>query len=220
MCCLTLPAFPLGAFMVEKLAQHKFISEPVVISLHVIITTAEILYPVIVILRCDSAVLSGIALMLFASVVWLKLVSYAHTNYDMRKLSKSIDKEDMYSNCPEIGNLKGVSFKSLAYFMVAPTLCYQLKALEGNQTVKNPTSKSRLNILAELLCFGDREFYKDWWNAKTIEEVGSNVNSFELSFLYDAICLINIVSLKCGFVEDNLLTIDETPIVCSLSIDG
>ncbi|CAK9144145.1 unnamed protein product [Ilex paraguariensis] len=27
-----------------------------------------------------------------------------------------------------------------------------------------------LNILAELLCFGDREFYKDWWNAKTVEE--------------------------------------------------
>lgn len=33
----------------------------------------------------------------------------------------------------------------------------------------------RLNILAELLCFGDREFYKDWWNAKTIDEVDSNI---------------------------------------------
>jgi hypothetical protein len=29
----------------------------------------------------------------------------------------------------------------------------------------------RLNIVAELMCFGDREFYKDWWNAKTVEEV-------------------------------------------------
>jgi diacylglycerol O-acyltransferase-1 len=28
----------------------------------------------------------------------------------------------------------------------------------------------RLNIVAELMCFGDREFYKDWWNAKTVEE--------------------------------------------------
>ncbi|KAK1394671.1 Linoleic acid1 [Heracleum sosnowskyi] len=28
----------------------------------------------------------------------------------------------------------------------------------------------RLNILAEILRFGDREFYKDWWNAKTVEE--------------------------------------------------
>ncbi|XP_008793203.1 diacylglycerol O-acyltransferase 1-2-like [Phoenix dactylifera] len=232
MCCLTLPAFPLGAFMVEKLAQHNFISESVVISLHVIITTAELLYPVIVILRCDSAVLSGITLMLFASVVWLKLVSYAHTNYDMRTLSKSIDKEDMYSKCPEIDNLKGDSFKSLVYFMVAPTLCYQpsyprttciRKGWVIRQVVKlviftglmgfiieqyiNPIVQNSqhplkgnflnaiervlklsvptlyvwlcmfycffhlwLNILAELLCFGDREFYKDWWNAKTIEE--------------------------------------------------
>ena len=27
-----------------------------------------------------------------------------------------------------------------------------------------------LNIIAELTCFGDREFYKDWWNATTIGE--------------------------------------------------
>jgi diacylglycerol O-acyltransferase 1 len=25
-----------------------------------------------------------------------------------------------------------------------------------------------LNILAEMLRFGDREFYKDWWNAPTL----------------------------------------------------
>ncbi|KAL0374512.1 UNVERIFIED_CONTAM: Diacylglycerol O-acyltransferase 1 [Sesamum radiatum] len=79
MCCLSLPVFPLAAFLVEKLVQQKYISEWVAVFLHVIITTTEILYPVVVILR--------------------------------------------------------------------------------------------LNILAELLCFGDREFYKDWWNARTVEEV-------------------------------------------------
>ncbi|KAF5953863.1 hypothetical protein HYC85_006719 [Camellia sinensis] len=42
--------------------------------------------------KYDSAVLSGVTLMLFACVVWLKLVSYAHTNYDMRALAKSLDK--------------------------------------------------------------------------------------------------------------------------------
>ncbi len=26
-----------------------------------------------------------------------------------------------------------------------------------------------LNLCAELTCFGDRQFYKDWWNARTIE---------------------------------------------------
>lgn len=42
--------------------------------------------------RCDSAVLSGVTLMLFACIVWLKLVSFAHTNYDMRAVAKLIDK--------------------------------------------------------------------------------------------------------------------------------
>ncbi|XP_057972818.1 aspartyl protease family protein At5g10770-like [Malania oleifera] len=37
---------------------------------------------------CDSAVLSSITLMLFAYIVWLKLVSYAHTSYNMRALAK------------------------------------------------------------------------------------------------------------------------------------
>ena len=27
-----------------------------------------------------------------------------------------------------------------------------------------------LNILAEITCFGDRQFYKDWWNATTVED--------------------------------------------------
>ncbi|CAL9168575.1 unnamed protein product [Musa hybrid cultivar] len=231
-CCVTLPVFPLGAFTTEKMAQHKFISEPLVICLHVVITMASIVYPVYVIIRFDSAVLSGFTLMFFAIIVCSKLVSYAHTNYDRRALSKSIHKDDIHYHFPELDDLKWVSFKSLVYFMVAPTLCYQLnyprttsirKGWVIHQIVKlviftglmgfiieqyiNPIIKNSqhplrgnllyaiervlklsiptlyvwlcmfycffhlwLNILAELLRFGDREFYKDWWNAKTIDE--------------------------------------------------
>lgn len=43
-------------------------------------------------IRCDSAVLSGFVLMFVACILWMKLVSYAHTNYDIRLLSKTIDK--------------------------------------------------------------------------------------------------------------------------------
>ncbi|GMH13738.1 hypothetical protein Nepgr_015579 [Nepenthes gracilis] len=231
MCCLTLPIFPLAAFLVEKLAQRNYLSEPVVVIFHVIITTASVLYPVFVILRCDSAVLSGVSLMLFACIVWLKLVSYAHTNYDMRAIAKASKKEDASSISSEELPYD-VSYKSLAYFMVAPTLCYQpsyprtayiRKGWVARQLVKlviftgvmgfiieqyiNPIVKNSqhplkgnllyavervlklsvptlyvwlcmfycffhlwLNILAELLQFGDREFYKDWWNARTFEE--------------------------------------------------
>ncbi|GMQ06079.1 hypothetical protein CsSME_00050805 [Camellia sinensis var. sinensis] len=166
MCCITLLLFPLAAFVVEKLVRQKYISEPVVVSLHILITTATVLFPVFVILRYDSAVLSGVTLMLFACVVWLKLVSYAHTNYDMRALAKSHDKGEASSVSSNLNYSYDVSFKSLVYFMVAPTLCYQVVSFE--ECFVGGTK--RLNILAELLCFGDREFYKDWWNAQTVEE--------------------------------------------------
>lgn len=232
MCCITLLLFPLAAFVVEKLVRQKYISEPVVVSLHILITTATVLFPVFVILRYDSAVLSGVTLMLFACVVWLKLVSYAHTNYDMRALAKSLDKGEASSVSSNVNYSYDVSFKSLVYFMVAPTLCYQTsyprtacirKGWVVRQVIKlvifsglmlfiieqyiNPIVTNSqhplkgnllyavervlklsvpnlyvwlcmfycffhlwLNILAELLCFGDREFYKDWWNAQTVEE--------------------------------------------------
>ncbi|XP_074317387.1 uncharacterized protein LOC141653504 isoform X2 [Silene latifolia] len=32
------------------------------------------------------------------------------------------------------------------------------------------TKQRKLNILAELLMFGDRKFYKDWWNVRIFEE--------------------------------------------------
>ncbi|KAH6779104.1 membrane bound O-acyl transferase family protein [Perilla frutescens var. hirtella] len=232
MCCLSLPVFALASFLVEKLVKLNYIPEWVAVFLHVTITTVEILFPVVVILRCDSAVLSGVTLMLFACTVWLKLVSYAHTNYDLRVLAKSLDKWEAMSRYWNLDYAYDVSFKSLAYFMVAPTLCYQpsyprtaciRKGWVVRQLIKlviftglmgfiieqyiNPIVQNSqhplkgnllyaiervlklsvpnlyvwlcmfycffhlwLNILAELLCFGDREFYKDWWNARTVEE--------------------------------------------------
>ncbi|RZC52911.1 hypothetical protein C5167_021338 [Papaver somniferum] len=233
MCCLSLNIFPLAAFMVEKLSLHEVISEYVIVSLHVLITSASILYPVTMILSYDSAVVSGIILMLFTCIVWLKLVSYAHANYDMRALANSDDKvPGSPSDSADAVEKYEVSFNSLAYFMVAPTLCYQTsyprtesirKRWVTRQLIKlviftgvmgfiieqyiNPIVQNSqhplkgnllnaiervlklsvptlyvwlcmfycffhlwLNILAEILRFGDREFYKDWWNAKTAEE--------------------------------------------------
>ncbi|VFQ68126.1 unnamed protein product [Cuscuta campestris] len=228
MCGLSLPLFPIAAFLVEKLVHKKYISDPVAVTLHIILTSAILLFPVLVILRSDSAILPGLALMLLACTIWLKLVSYAHANYDMRAITKSCHEVEFpYMDC-----LYEVRFKSLIYFIVAPTLCYQLiyprnacirKGWLANQFCKlimftgllifiieqyiNPTVRNSqhplkgnllyaiervlklsvptlyvwlclfycffhlwLNILAELLRFGDREFYKDWWNARTIDE--------------------------------------------------
>ncbi|WVZ96886.1 hypothetical protein U9M48_042467, partial [Paspalum notatum var. saurae] len=232
MCCLSLPIFPLGAFAVEKLAFHNLITDVAATSLHIFLTTAEIVYPVVVILKCDSAALSGFLLMFIACIVWLKLVSFAHTNHDIRKLIKSGKKVDNELTTADIDNLQAPTLGCLIYFMMAPTLCYQpsyprttyirkgwlvrqiilyliFTGLQGfiveqyiNPIVVNSQHPLKggllnavetvlklslpnvymwlcmfyclfhlwLNILAEILRFGDREFYKDWWNAKTIDE--------------------------------------------------
>uniref|UniRef100_A0A0E0LCQ5 O-acyltransferase n=1 Tax=Oryza punctata TaxID=4537 RepID=A0A0E0LCQ5_ORYPU len=240
---LTLPIFLLAALMAEKLAQRKLISEHVVILLHVVITTSVLVYPVVVILKCDSAVLSGFVLMFLASIIWLKLVSFAHTNYDIRMLAKSIEKGMTHGISIDPENIKWPTFKRLAYFMLAPTLCYQpsyprttyiRKGWVVRQLIKclvftglmgfiieqyiNPIVKNSkhplkgnflnaiervlklsvptlyvwlcmLNILAELLRFGDREFYKDWWNAKTVEEGVAILISFLVSAAFHELCV-------------------------------
>uniref|UniRef100_A0A452Y6L1 O-acyltransferase n=2 Tax=Aegilops tauschii subsp. strangulata TaxID=200361 RepID=A0A452Y6L1_AEGTS len=233
MCCLSLPAFPLGAFSVEQLAFRNVITDAVATCLHIILTTAEIVYPVLVILMCDSAVVSGFLLMFIACIVWLKLVSFAHTNHDIRQLTISGKKVDNAPSTADMDNLQAPTLGSLIYFMMAPTLCYQpsyprtenvrkgwlirqiilyliFTGIQGfiieqyiNPIVVNSQHPLKggllnavetvlrlslpnvylwlcmfycffhlwLNILAEILRFGDREFYKDWWNAKTIDEV-------------------------------------------------
>ncbi|KAM0903472.1 hypothetical protein ACQ4PT_018682 [Festuca glaucescens] len=232
MCCLTLPAFPLGAFAVEKLAFRNAITDAVSTFVHVILITAEIIYPVLVILMCDSAVVSGFLLMFIACIVCLKLVSFAHTNHDIRQLTISDKKVDNAFSTADMDNLQAPTLGSLIYFMMAPTLCYQpsyprtlyvrkgwlirqvilyliFTGIQGfiieqyiNPIVVNSQHPLKggllnaietvlrlslpnvylwlcmfycffhlwLNILAEILRFGDREFYKDWWNAKTIDE--------------------------------------------------
>lgn len=238
MCGLSLPILALCSYLVEKLKVHACIPGWVMFVMHLAISTMSILYPVYIILRVRPALLSGLILMLFSITCWMKLVSYAHTNYDLRALISAGEKDDMPSDIPQIEYPKNVTLENLAYFMVAPTLCYQVsyprtdKIRKGwvfRQVVKlliftglmgfiaeqyiNPTIKNSqhplkgnylyaaervlklsiptlyvwlcifyclfhlwLNIIAELTYFGDREFYKDWWNAKTVDEYWKSWN--------------------------------------------
>eukprot|EP00249_Psilotum_nudum_P013156 c24184_g1_i1 orf=196-1641(+) len=232
MCGLSLLVFPLLAFLIEKLKIRNLVSEKVAFVMYSAITTLAIAYPIYVIQRVHSALLSGIILLLFSVTGWMKLISYAHTNYDLRVLYLSGEKPEMPLDMKKVEYPESISLKNLAYFWVAPTLCYQVsyprteKIRKGwvlRQLIKliiftglmgfiaeqyiNPTIRNSqhplkgnylyaiervlklsipttyfwlcmfycvfhlwLNIIAELTCFGDREFYKDWWNAKTVEE--------------------------------------------------
>ncbi|KAH7290991.1 hypothetical protein KP509_30G071900 [Ceratopteris richardii] len=238
MCGLSLPLLALCSYAVEKMRIYFHIPESIMSLLHFVISTSSILYPVYIIMRVQPALIFGINLMLFSITYWMKLVSYAHTNYDFRCFRQENDKDEAISDAQHSNYPQNISLKGLAYFMVAPTLCYQASYPRTNrirkrwvfrQVVKlliftglmgfiieqyvNPTIQNSqhplkgnyvyaiervlklsvptlyvwlcifytlfhlwLNIIAELTYFGDREFYKDWWNASTVEEYWKSWN--------------------------------------------
>ncbi|KAJ7517296.1 hypothetical protein O6H91_21G017500 [Diphasiastrum complanatum] len=232
MCGLTLSICPLLAYLTEKLRAHSYISERALVFMHIINCTVEIAYPMYVVGRGHSELLPGVILMEIAITGWLKLVSYAHANADLRLLALSGKKPETPMNVSLIEYPQNITLANMAYFIVAPTLCYQpsyprsstlRKGWVLRQVVKlivftslmgfiveqyiNPIIKSSqhplkgnylyaiervlklsipvlyvwlcmfytffhlwFNIVAEITFFGDREFYKDWWNAKTVDE--------------------------------------------------
>ncbi|KAI3802847.1 hypothetical protein L1987_30992 [Smallanthus sonchifolius] len=91
MCCISLLIFPLTAYLVEKLAWKKRILDPIYA---LGFTSVKMVNGCVGELGdgFDSAVLSGVSLMLCACINWLKLTSFVHTNYDMRSLVNSTDK--------------------------------------------------------------------------------------------------------------------------------
>lgn len=221
--------------------QQALLSENLVLALNVLNTSAVLVVPSVVMHVTQSEPLPGFALTMVATVLWLKLVSYAHVNYDFRMARRKgeVRPGERGSDALPAGvesalrYPENVTFGNIAYFLVAPTLCYQLSyprtrvirvrwvlrrlvmlcgalgmmlfILEQymEPTIDNSIRPLRemdwmrmlervlklslptlyfwlamfyalfdlwLNIVAELTRFGDREFYKEWWNATTVGE--------------------------------------------------
>jgi diacylglycerol O-acyltransferase-1 len=223
------------------------IVEHIVLLLNIINTTLELLGPCWVITVTNADPLPAFSLTMVTAVLWLKLVSFAHVNWSLRRCRRR--KPDHRSALPgETGS--GMEPQAIEddvvkypdslsksgkflYFLVAPTLCYQLSYPRSPRirlrwmlrrvsmffaalglmlfffeqyiepTIDNSLKPLQemdwlrmaerllklsiptlyfwlamfyalfdlwLNILAEATRFGDREFYKDWWNATTLGE--------------------------------------------------
>ncbi|EFN50697.1 hypothetical protein CHLNCDRAFT_28812 [Chlorella variabilis] len=229
LCWPLLACFALCALGIERFAHLVFL-------LNLLNTSAALLAPCAIILHTRAELLPGFALTMATIVLWLKLVSYAHVNWDYRwavcpgergsgVVPEGVEEELRY---PE-----NIVAANLAYFLLAPTLCYQLTYPRSKRfrarwmakkllmltgglglmlfsieqyiqpTIDNSMRPLRemdwlrmlerilklsiptlywwlamfytlfdlwLNIIAELLRFGDREFYKEWWNATTVGE--------------------------------------------------
>ncbi|KAK7114228.1 diacylglycerol O-acyltransferase 1-like isoform X2 [Littorina saxatilis] len=253
---------PTFALMLEYGLSKARIPEAVGVLGHVVNGLVQLTYPAYIVLKeHPSPVFSSMTLAV-ATVLFLKLISYAHTNYWCRKHKRdrsvttqrnrrqshsgdhngSVDDRNGMTQLPQPPLVKypdNLNVKDMAYFVLAPTLCYELnfprsarirkrflikRILEMvflmmviiglvqqwivptiNNAIK-PLSEldffrcmerllklavpnhliwlmffyaffhSMLNVLAELLMFGDRDFYQDWWNADTISEFWQNWN--------------------------------------------
>eukprot|EP00850_Spirogloea_muscicola_P020834 SM000228S07374 [mRNA] locus=s228:34353:38324:- [translate_table: standard] len=259
-CGITLAAFPAMALLTEKWRVCGWLSDRAVTAIHTLTLTAALLYPSYFTFVVQSGQLAGFILIFCSVTLWMKLVSYAHTNADARALAAQGQQvgprtsasatdaargirlpppecplswqPEASVDAPLVRYPENITVRNMLYFLAAPTLCYQLGYPRSpyvrkgwvlrqlaklvvfgglmlfiieqyiNPTVANSTHPLKghllisiervlklsiptlyvwlcmfycffhlwLNILAELLLFGDREFYKDWWNAKTIEE--------------------------------------------------
>eukprot|EP00571_Detonula_confervacea_P011859 CAMPEP_0172302972 /NCGR_PEP_ID=MMETSP1058-20130122/4593_1 /TAXON_ID=83371 /ORGANISM="Detonula confervacea, Strain CCMP 353" /LENGTH=645 /DNA_ID=CAMNT_0013013643 /DNA_START=63 /DNA_END=1997 /DNA_ORIENTATION=+ len=129
---LTVQAFVVVAYLIEKMLSKGWIGNRFGMLLHIVnINALAGVVMAIVWYLIDQPVL-GVVLMLQATITWCKLISYAHANYDYRVTSldkhkatlalvKDLDAEGLIISYP-----KNVTLGDLYYFWFAPTLTYQI----------------------------------------------------------------------------------------------
>ncbi|KAK9837361.1 hypothetical protein WJX84_000606 [Apatococcus fuscideae] len=201
---------------------------------------AVFLWPSFTVFHADGEAAYCGVIMMITVVHTMKLVSYSHCNQDYRLARRQgkVRPGERGSHEPYFGfsNVRypeNITLRSLAHFLLAPTLCYQAHYPKSSRfrvrwlfrrmlqllvvigtmlfiveqyitpTVKNsiaPISDLNwpriiervlklalpclygwlcmfaalfhlwLNVIAELTYFGDREFYKAWWDSTTVGE--------------------------------------------------
>uniref|UniRef100_A0A0B6Z381 O-acyltransferase n=1 Tax=Arion vulgaris TaxID=1028688 RepID=A0A0B6Z381_9EUPU len=252
---LSIIIYPVIALATENALSKKLISNRTGVIIYIINLTILLLLPAGVIYIFHPIIVFSLLTLGTVTICFLKLISYAHVNYWCRELATlSKHKRRSSSSGYTLQGLKtinGVStvtkqiypdnlnIRDLAYFLLAPTLCYELNFPRSARIRKRFLAKrlleavflswllvalvqqwivpalnnarqplaemevfkmverllklaipnhliwlvffywffhSCLNVLAELLRFADREFYKDWWNAETVSEFWQNWN--------------------------------------------
>ncbi|KAN0025440.1 hypothetical protein ACTFIU_003701 [Dictyostelium citrinum] len=231
MISLMINLFIIAAYLIEKAASKQLLPDRICYLLRIINCASVIIIPSGSIIAFSPNPASGIVVMILICTFSMKIISYAYENSKQRKLNPDNKKfvidptnTSIYPN--------NLSLRSTYWFMLVPTLVYQLsyprspKIRKGyllrrivealslsllilwmvNQymlpLVQNsiePLEKIDivliverimklslpnlyvwllgfyvffhlyLNIVAEITRFGDREFYRDWWNSTGLD---------------------------------------------------
>eukprot|EP01038_Epipyxis_sp_PR26KG_P005339 gene5339-7409_t len=267
----------LSSYSLEYLASKDILPEMIVRLLSISMNSFNIIFPTWWVWHNNVHPIPNMMYLFQSVIIWMKLISYAHANQDLRASAKRfkdtgsnsgpnspVSRSRMnsssnlaYNNSKlhlpigssssqlqqlisEVKDIQppfnlypfNITLFNLGYFLIAPTLCYQLN-YPRSPTIRwryvmliiirlvfvgfliifsfeqyiRPTLKTAvtpmkekdivliferllklsipntyvwllgfyfyfhlwLNLLAELTRFGDRQFYKDWWNARTID---------------------------------------------------
>uniref|UniRef100_A0A3Q3JNK6 O-acyltransferase n=1 Tax=Monopterus albus TaxID=43700 RepID=A0A3Q3JNK6_MONAL len=181
-------------------------SESVGFLIHCINLAIMLTFPAAVVLLVPSMTpVGGVFVLGTYTILFLKLYSYKDVNLWCRELSTVKAKklarslsymyyfvfaptlcyELNFPRSPKIHLTLFLNFLSLFEWMI-PIIQSSMKPLEVRKMyVPNHLLwlmffywffHSSMNFTAELLCFGDRQFYKDWWNAETVTYFWQNWN--------------------------------------------
>lgn len=236
-----LNAFVIVAYVVESQLSRGVLSQRLGIALHVINTNAALLVPMWLVWFEIQSPLNGSILMMCATILWMKLISYVHANNDYRHFPERSNQtstsfiQNIDESSKELCYPDNISLSNIYYFWFAPTLTYQIvfprlphrnmarmftllirlclsfvfmvfliaqiivpslkkmtqELQEGEKVFSIHIFAEYLlklgmastyiwllvfygyfhvffNLLAEILKFGDRVFYRDWWNSSNL----------------------------------------------------
>ncbi|XP_054719754.1 diacylglycerol O-acyltransferase 1-like [Uloborus diversus] len=155
--------FPLLSLGIEKLLAKGHLSENISRFLIVCLLTAEVLIPPVVVYVTDCHAVAASFVLGFVAIVFFKLISYHMVNFWCRESSSPTHKVRRRSVSSDRGRRKDVrnggsssnlvsypnnlNLKDVYYFLLAPTLCYELNFPRSTRIRKRFLVKRLLEML-------------------------------------------------------------------------
>lgn len=134
---VVLPLFILAALYIEKQTAAKKFTEKQSVWLHSGNLVGVLGVPCLIVHLAHTNPQSAITFLFLAAILWLKLVSYFLANRDYRRMF--VNGEPTAEIVEGVPPAESVSYpdnltvKDMAYFIVAPTLCYQMNFPRSKQ---------------------------------------------------------------------------------------
>jgi diacylglycerol O-acyltransferase-1 len=132
------------SFSVEVLAIRLHIKERYILVANILLGAVNIFVPSLWVWRTQAHPIMSMIFLSQSVIIWMKLISYAHVNRDMRRSIRAAKKaadNDEYNNAkpqniyitnvknlsmPVVGYPQNITVSNLGFFLIVPTLCYQL----------------------------------------------------------------------------------------------